>query len=163
MRILSLFVPLVLALAAPAAANATTIEDLAWMKGCWRTEDGATIEMWSAPPVGAMLGFSYTWRDNRLQSWEDTRIDSVGGMLGYVAMPGGGAPVRFPMVEGDDRHVVFANPSHDFPQRIEYARGARNHIIATVSGGSGAPEVYRYEHMDCPDNVLPEPGGRHIF
>ncbi|MES1158749.1 MAG: DUF6265 family protein [Terricaulis silvestris] len=144
------------ALAFASTAQATSISDLDWMKGCWRgtSEDTRSFftESWIAPPVGAMLGFGYTWRDNQLREWEDLRIDSVGGSLGYVAMPNGGPPVRFPLVEGDANHVVFANPEHDFPQRIEYSRHG-GELTATVSGGSEAAQTFHFRKIDCPPTL----------
>src|SRR5262249_34031588 len=145
MRLVSLVIAAALALSAT-PARATEIRDLAWMKGCWRTDDSATIEMWTAPPVGALMGLSYTWANNQLREWEQLRIDAVGGTIGYVAMPNGHDPVRFNMTEGDGHHIVFANPAHDFPQRIEYVRDGHK-LTATVSGGAGQTETYEYREV----------------
>ncbi|HVZ99193.1 MAG TPA: DUF6265 family protein [Caulobacterales bacterium] len=144
------------ALAFATTAQATTVDDLSWLKGCWRgsSEDTRAFytEVWTAPPIGALLGFGYTWRDNQLREWEQLRIDAVGGTLGYVAMPGGGDPVRFALVEGDESHVVFANPAHDFPQRIEYARHG-NELTATISGGAAPAQSFHFRKIDCPANL----------
>ena len=38
--------------------------------------------------------------------------------IAYVAQPGGQPPTRFALAEQADRRVVFADPAHDFPQRL---------------------------------------------
>ena len=52
-------------------------------------------------------------------------------------MPNGGAPVEFAWVGQDDRSIEFANPAHDFPQRIRYWREGNklNAEIALIDGG----------------------------
>jgi uncharacterized protein YndB with AHSA1/START domain len=44
-----------------------------------------------------------------------------GGLVFYGSVKGG-ARVAFPMVSSGSRDIVFANPSHDYPQRIHYWR-----------------------------------------
>jgi hypothetical protein len=52
-------------------------------------------------------------------------------------MPGGGAPVEFAMTNQSTRSIEFANPAHDFPQRIRYWRegDTLNAEIALIDGG----------------------------
>jgi len=54
-------------------------------------------------------------------------------------MPNGGAPVEFAMVKQDDSSIEFANPTHDFPQRIRYWReGDTLHAEIALIDGSRA-------------------------
>lgn len=144
---------LALALAAAAPAHAQTLAELHWLKGCWRTQgEGAVVtEVWSAPPLPAMLGYSYTVnRAGETRVWEQARIEVIDDAPHFVAMPNGGAPVRFRMRSGDPAGVArFENPDHDYPQVVEYRRdGAR--LEATVSGRDGAdPLRFAYRRIAC--------------
>jgi hypothetical protein len=69
-------------------------------------------------------------------------------------MPRGGAAVRFPMLESGPNRVVFANPSHDFPQRLAYARRG-DALTVTVSGAGAGDEIYPYRRFRCPAELRP--------
>ena len=131
-----------LALTAPAALSAE--EQAAqfpdWMAGAWSNADGEswTEEFWTHPRGGIMIGASREGRGETLRTWESIRIlRKADGTLAYVPMPNGGASVEFAMVRQDARSIEFANPAHDFPQRIRYWReGDVLHAeIALLDGG----------------------------
>lgn len=145
---------------APAAA-AQDISDLHWLRGCWRTdapreaETGAVYtEVWIAPPAPVLLGYGYTFGEGEVQGWEQTRIES-NGRLEFVAMPLGGFPVRFQIVEDDTpNRVAFENMAHDFPKRVEYWREG-NRLHARVSDGAGNGQDFAYRRIRCPANLGP--------
>ncbi len=156
-------------LSAPCAA-AQDISDLRWLSGCWRTEapsdpeSGATYtEVWIAPPAPMLLGFGFTVGEGEVQGWEQTRIE-VNGRLEFVAMPLGGFPVRFQIVEAAERpenarhadnYVVFENPAHDFPQRISYMRDG-NRLTAEISSIDRSDAyTFEYRRIRCPANLRP--------
>lgn len=131
-----------LVLAVPAAASAQSAEPQlpAWLAGAWSNSQGDrwTEEFWTHPRGGIMIGASREGQGETLRSWESIRIlRKADGSLAYVPMPNGGAPVEFAMVRQDDRSIEFANPAHDFPQRIRYWRdGDTLHAeIALIDGG----------------------------
>jgi hypothetical protein len=150
------------ALACAAPAHAQSLDDLTWLKGCWRTqapreaESGSqTTEVWIDPPGPALFGYSYTEGEGAVQGWEQMRIDAAdGGRPRFVAMPGGGAPVAFRMEEQiqlDDptQIAVFENTTHDYPQRIIYQR-ERNRLTATISRADGSdPYTFNYRRISC--------------
>jgi hypothetical protein len=105
------------AASAPAAGGIAT---LAWLSGCWRGSEGE--ECWLEPRAGTMLGVSRGAGDGgRAPSYEFLRIVEEDGGLVYQASPGGRCPpTPFRAVEVGARRVAFANPAHDFPQRITY-------------------------------------------
>ena len=114
-----------------------------WLAGAWAVsgENGAwTEEFWTHPRGGIMIGASRQGRGEALRSWESIRIlRKPDGTLAYVPMPNGGAPVEFALVKQGDRSIEFANPAHDFPQRIRYWReGARLHAEISLLDGSRA-------------------------
>ncbi len=126
--------------AAPLAAQEPAFP--AWMAGAWALSDGDrwTEEFWTAPRGGVMLGASREGQGDVLRTWEAIRIvRKDDGMLAYVPMPNGGAPVEFALVRQDARSIEFANPAHDFPQRIRYWReGDRLHAEIALIDGSRA-------------------------
>ena len=140
------------------AAHAETLEDLHWLKGCWRTSgDGPVItEVWSAPPMPAMIGYSYTVGEGETQGWEAMRIEMVDGWPVFVGMPSGGAGVRFPAHAGfGENSVRFDNPQHDYPQRIVYRREG-NRLTAVISRGDGSDAItFEYRRISCAANLRP--------
>lgn len=109
-----------------------------WMVGSWCTEAGdeRTCERWGPPAGDVMLGTSQTVKGGRTVSFEFLRI--VAGETGpsYVAQPGGGAAVTFRAVAHGDRSITFANPDHDYPQRIRYWRDGEA-LVAEISLSDG--------------------------
>jgi hypothetical protein len=63
-----------------------------------------------------------------------------GGPPVYVAQPSGGDPVRFTYVAGDETSALFANPDHDFPTHIAYARDG-DMLTARIWGPDGEGEA----------------------
>jgi Domain of unknown function (DUF6265) len=94
-----------------------------WMTGCWLQETGEnwTEECWMAPRGGLMLGAGRSGSGETLRNWEATQIlAGKDGKLAFWASPNGGPRVGFPEVSRQGNEIVFANPKHDYPQRIRY-------------------------------------------
>jgi hypothetical protein len=134
-----------LALAAPAAVSAE--EEPApfprWLAGAWSlTGEGErwTEEFWTHPRGGIMIGASREGRGETLRTWESIRIvRTADGSLAYVPMPNGGAPVEFALAGQGAAMIEFANPAHDYPQRIRYWReGDTLHAEISLIDGSRA-------------------------
>lgn len=139
-------------------AHAQMLGELHWLKGCWRAEGGRSLitEVWTAPPMPAMLGYSYTTREGHVRAWEQTRIELIDGVPHFVAMPNGAPPVAFRMrATSEPNHVWFDNPAHDFPQTVEYRReGDRLH--AAVSAADGADRIaFAYRRIRCSAALRP--------
>ena len=102
------------------------IADLAWIEGHWVGSDGPLQmeEIWTSAAGGALVGLhkdvSTRGGTPRMVSFEFLRIEAGSEGIVYVAQPGGQPPTRFALIEHAGRRVVFANPAHDFPQRILY-------------------------------------------
>lgn len=139
-------------------AHAQSLADLGWLKGCWRTQDdqGPSItEVWVAPPMPAMLGYSYTERGGAVLAWEQTRIEMIDGWPHFVAMPEGAPPVRFRMrTPGERNRVWFDNPEHDFPQTVSYAREGDT-LTASVAGGAESDVTFVYRRISCAASLRP--------
>jgi hypothetical protein len=96
-----------------------------WIAGDWVQAQGAswTEEAWLPPRAGTMIGVGRAGSGERLKSWEVMRIEhDTSGKLTFYAAPRGGPAVGFPMVSSSPTEIVFANPAHDFPQRVRYWR-----------------------------------------
>jgi len=140
-----------LAFAPVSLACAEPPPDLDWMAGHWcGTQGEASIEeLWLARG-GQMLNLATTTRGGMLLSFEYTRIEPRAGGVVFVAQPGGGPPVEFALVELDRQRVVFANPAHDFPQRVAYWRDDAG-LHAEIAGpGEEGEQRIAFDYVACP-------------
>ena len=125
---------------APAAEAApqSPIDSLRWLAGSWVSADPTgprTIEHWLAPEGGTMLGVNRTVANGRTVFFEYLRLEiDVDGQLVYLASPKGrDPPTRFVRTDQGPEWIAFENPTHDFPQRIEYRRTGTE-LTMTISG-----------------------------
>ena len=122
--LLTLSVPM----AWPVGAQTRAAELPAWLAGTWMMEDGASWadEVWTDPRGGIMLGLARTGFGSQLQNWEVTQIRrKPDGSISFFAQPRGVPAAEFPLVAHGDGMIEFANPAHDYPQRIRYWREGR--------------------------------------
>jgi hypothetical protein len=140
------------------AANAQSLEDLHWLKGCWRTQGPGPVvtEVWLAPPMPAMIGYAYTVGESETPSWEAMRIEMIDDAPTFVAMPGGGAAVRFRLHAGFGlTDARFDNAQHDYPQTVRYRREG-NRLTAVISRLDGSdPMTFAYRRISCASNLRP--------
>ncbi|MBD8524309.1 DUF6265 family protein [Pseudomarimonas arenosa] len=132
------------------SAQAEAIEQLRWMTGCWAAGDaqGFSEEYWTPPRAGSMFGVNRSQRGSSKVAFEFLRIEQDPQGMRYLAQPGGRAPTVFTHQPGEPgQRVVFVNPEHDFPTRIEYWREGDD-LKAKVSGGEGAP-VLQFHWQPC--------------
>ncbi len=101
---------------------AGAVSSLGWLAGCWRGEAGE--ECWLEPRGGTMIAVNRgPERRGKPPFFELLRIVEDEQGLVLLAQPGGRSPATpFRAVELGATLVVFANPEHDFPQRISYRR-----------------------------------------
>jgi hypothetical protein len=115
------------------------IETLAWLAGCWELRSGARVtqEHWMAPAGGLMLGVNRTIVRDTTRAWEYLAIEERDARLVYTATPSGQAETSFTSTFVSDTGVHFANPAHDFPQRIIYRRVGTDSLLARIEGPRG--------------------------
>lgn len=145
MRALPLF-GLLLILSLPGRAAEPGIDDLSWLSGQWVGQEGdrRMEEHYMHPAGGIILGMSRTVRPGKAPQVEFIRIGPDGeGRLAYHAHPMGQAPASFALVESAPGLAVFANPLHDFPQKITYRR-AGDSLTATIEGPGKDGNVQRF-------------------
>lgn len=134
---------------------ATGIERVAWLQGCWEMASGTRLveEQWTRPRGGIMLGVGRTTRDGRLVEYETIVLTEKDGALAYEAHPSGQPAAVFALREIEDGRVLFANDTHDFPQRIGYRTDGPDRLLAWVEGTmKGQPRriEFSYQRVACP-------------
>ncbi len=109
-----------------AGAEKAEVAALAWLAGSWQgTAGGVEMEeLWLPSKGGAMVGL---------------HRDVAGGRM-----------VSFRLVESAKGRVVFANPQHDFPQRILYWLADDGLLHARIEGeqrGKPANEEWAWRRV----------------
>lgn len=114
----------------PAASSPSQV---VWLQGSWIGERGAVAEHWTAT-TDRLVGVGFGVVDGVTRSYEIMTIaPGPGGALAFTARPQGSAPVVFPQEASGDGWVVFANPQHDYPQKVAY-RTSDGRLVAHVEG-----------------------------
>lgn len=124
------------------AALPTSVSALSWMTGAWAaTIDGVDMEEhWIAPKGGSMIGVHRDVAKGRTVSFEFLRVEEQNGALVYLSSPMGKPATPFRLVESGPQRAVFANPQHDFPQRIIYWKDGAD-LRARIEGPRGGKTV----------------------
>ena len=113
-----------------ATAASRSGDPFVWMPGRWVAEverDGVvrvSEEIWLEAAAGRMLGMNRAYARGAESggSFEFLRIERDADGLALFAQPGGKPPTRFAATEIGPHRVLFTNPDHDWPTRIEYRR-----------------------------------------
>jgi hypothetical protein len=141
---------------AGAIAHEAPLDKLAWLAGCWSQTGAApgSVEMWTLPAGGTMLGVARTVKNGKTVEWEHTMIrETEPGVWSYVAKPGGQPEAAFALKSIGNGEVVFENPQHDFPQRIIYRQDGADGLKARIEGVSKGKEKafdYPMQRTQCP-------------
>jgi hypothetical protein len=125
--------------------------DLGWLAGHWCSEEGdrRVDEVWLAGAGGSMHGLSRTLAGGKVESFEYMRVEADAGKTSFLAQPNGATPTAFELAEHGAQHASFANPAHDFPNRIEYRREGKQ-LHAKISGpGQDGPMEIPFDYRLC--------------
>jgi hypothetical protein len=124
------------------AAPPSSVSALSWMAGSWgATVDGVEMEEhWTTAKGGTLVGMHRDVAKGRTVSFEFLRVEEQNGGLVYLASPRGAPPTPFRLVEAGANRAVFANPQHDFPQRIIYWKEGAD-LKARIEGPRGGKTV----------------------
>jgi hypothetical protein len=133
-------------LAGGGSANASPCSQLdaaRWLLGEWVADSGERVvtESWRASSEKTFEGAGVTRAkaSGEIVDGEALRLVEMTDAVFYVAKVAHNEyPVAFRLVECDDGRLVFANPTHDFPQRLEYRRVGEAGLKVDVSAGSRA-------------------------
>lgn len=116
-----------------------SLAPLSWWLGTWEGPSGT--EHWVAAS-GALYGVAFDGKGHfEVMIVDDSDAGKLDGIWRLWAMPGGTTQVMFTTTAHTDRSATFANPAHDAPKSIAYARSGVD-LVATVAGG--LDETYRF-------------------
>ena len=125
--------------AAPSSCG--SLDEVRWLLGDWRSEDGEklTFESWQQVSQKTFEGDGIvrSKTDNHVLSSESLRLVEMSGAVFYLAKVAHNQyAVAFKLTSCSDDTLVFENPKHDFPRRLEYQRHGTNRIVVEVSDGA---------------------------
>lgn len=135
------------------------VQQLQWLSGCWEQRDArATVEeFWTSSKGGMLFGVGRTitrkGTSDTTTSFEVMRIYERDSKLVFAAQPAGEGLTEFTEQELTQNAVVFANPSHDFPQFIRYRRRGPTELSSRVDGTMEGKEMgfdSHYHRVACP-------------
>ncbi len=82
-----------------------------------------------------MLGVGRTVTAGKTSDFEFMQIRTgPEGKLVFIALPSGKRETTFFASEVGPEHIVFENPSHDFPQRVSYRKTGTETMVARIEG-----------------------------
>ena len=116
------------------------LEKANWLLGEWEKTDslGVLKEIWTSFDDSTFVGQSY-YIINKKDTVHNEQIELMQDKnhLIYTATIKGennDEPIPFQMTKDEDSLIVFENPKHDYPTKIEYKLMKNSSIIAKVSG-----------------------------
>jgi hypothetical protein len=122
------------------AVGEADLSHLTWLEGCWASATGekGTGEFWLPLAGGTLLGVSRTVQDGKTTAHEFMQIRALpDGRVAFIGQPSDQPSTAFPAVSISATEVVFANPGHDFPQRITYRLEQKQKLLARIDGTVG--------------------------
>ena len=141
------------------APQATPLDALSFMTGCWRgafgggaAGPGTIEEYYSTPTSNMIIGVTRFVRGGRTVDFEFTRIVAGDSGITLMPQPRGRPPTSFRMTSIDSVSALWENPQHDFPQKISYRRLAGDSIVAAIEGPgqNGTQRMeWRMEKVRC--------------
>ena len=135
------------------AAKKYTIDNVAFLAGCWQGDaGGATIrETYTSPQAGSMLGNSQMASNGKTEFFEFIRLVQTADGVEYRPLPNAKTAAAFTLVKASANEVVFENAANDFPQRIVYAfdagKGTLTARIAMLDGSKA--ESFAMRAVSC--------------
>lgn len=145
-------------LAATACARAAPCDSLQparWLVGQWAAEssDRIVLETWREISAATFEGSGVTMgrADGTVLESEALRLVAMANAVFYVAKVAHNPyPVAFHLTTCEEGRLVFENPTHDFPRRLEYARQPDGGLEVTVSDGAERGFKLQFQRRDRP-------------
>lgn len=136
------------------AQAAYSLEDIAFLTGCWKGQMG-TLDMreqWSEAEAGVMLGNTRFIRAGRMADFEfGMFVESEEGVTLWPYPRGERSANGFPLARiQEGREFVFENLEHDFPVRIIYVHDRPDHLAPRIEGRDGESRGWSLSRVSCP-------------
>lgn len=127
-----------------------SVQNASWLIGNWGNTlpDGSFIEKWTKESDSVYKAESYFIANNDTLFAEYVTLGKINDTLAYtVTVPGQNneKPVSFKLISMSGNKLVFENPQHDYPSKIEYIKITADSIVAVISGakkGKQASETF---------------------
>jgi hypothetical protein len=132
----------------PRHATGVLSQYVGWLTGCWANKSGKTTsyELWKKINDTLYEGKSFTIKGDDIAVDETMQLVERENDLWYiptVKAQNNGKPVPFKLISSDNKQLVFANPEHDFPQKIAYTQISTDSLVAEISGTIGGEQHAR--------------------
>lgn len=124
-------------------------EEVAWILGCWETENGSQ-EVWTIADYPIVI-----WGEGRQpgpdgpELTEKLTISPAGHRFQLLAEPVKQTAQIFFETERDETFIRFVNADHDYPQVISYQREA-DQLLAEISLMDGS-KARQWQYFRCGD------------
>lgn len=114
-------------------------EDMKALEGTWTTVEGPGFrETWKVVNDTLIRGTGYSLNNRDTVFSEQLKIRRAGGIVYYAAKPGDQKSyVQFKLEKAGRDYWKFENPSHDYPNVIEYVLKNKQTLIARTSNTKG--------------------------
>lgn len=132
------------------------LEKANWMLGEWEKKDslGTLREIWERLDDSTFIGLSY-YIQNEKDTLHNEQVELMqnGEHLIYTTTIKGennDLPIPFQMTKDEDSLLVFENPKHEYPQKIQYKLIKNGSLVATISGkqnGKNSVENYSLKQI----------------
>ena len=137
------------------AAPCTSLQSARWLLGQWAAEssDRIVLETWREVSAATFEGSGVTTgrADGAVLDSEELRLAAMADAVFYVAKVAHNPyPVAFRLTTCEEGRLVFENPTHDFPRRLEYARQPDGGLEVTVSDGAERSFKLQFQQRDRP-------------
>ena len=99
-----------------------------------------------------MLGTGRAVANGRAVAHEFMQIREQDREMVFIARPSGQEEATFTLTKSGTREVVFANPAHDFPQRVIY-RMQGDMLVGSIEGSQNGRErsaEFPMRRVACP-------------
>jgi hypothetical protein len=115
------------------------LKELDWIVGEWKRDGrrGEVYESWQRLSDRTIEGDSWivSSSDGKEYPIESLLLIEMAGELFYIPKVAENEyPVPFRRTSMEPGHVVFENPTHDFPQKIIYHRNGDHGLTVTIVG-----------------------------
>jgi uncharacterized protein (TIGR02246 family) len=123
------------------ASECSSLASMRWLLGDWLADGDKSTwrETWTEidPDTWEGRGIEIAKAEPGKESAEELRLVEMGGSVFYLAkVTHNELPIPFRLVECGDDRLVFANPAHDFPRRLDYQRLRNGRLQVRVSDGA---------------------------
>lgn len=118
------------------ADSCDSLQAVEWLVGDWVGRDGdkTVVETWKKITADTFEGSGTTTRAGKPAGSESLRLVRMADGVFYLAkVAHNPLPIAFELTQCSAQALVFENPAHDFPRKLEYRLDEDNNLSVRVS------------------------------